>query len=182
MGDVLLIVDVLQDFTHEDGDELLESLRRRRDGLAAAISAARASLLPIVYANDHGGIWDSNASRIVDAALAGPGSDVLARLLPEEGDRFVLKPHYSAFDHTPLALVLEELECDRLLVAGTSTEGCVAQTAIDARELGYKVTVLAGACAKTDEALEQTALRYLVDVVGVRLAEPQEVLPVPSPA
>jgi hypothetical protein len=28
----------------------------------------------------------------------------------------------------------------------------------------------------------QTALRYLVDVVGVRLAEPQEVLPVPSPA
>ena len=71
--------------------------------------------------------------------------------------------------------------CDRLLVAGTSTEGCVAQTAIDARELGYKVTVLAGACATTDEALEQTALRYLVDVVGVRLAEPEEILPVPAP-
>ena len=30
MHDVLLIVDVLQDFEHDDGPTLLESLRQRR--------------------------------------------------------------------------------------------------------------------------------------------------------
>jgi nicotinamidase-related amidase len=47
-----------------------------------------------------------------------------------------------------------------------STEGCVAQTAIDARERGFKVTVLANACATIDERVEQVALEYLEQVVG----------------
>ena len=50
---------------------------------------------------------------------------------------------------------------------GMTTEGCVAQTAIAARERGLKVTVFADACATIDAALEHTALAYLVDVAGV---------------
>ena len=175
MGDVLLIVDVLQDFEHEDGAALLESLRRRRRAIEAALARARSSEIPVVYAHDNAGVWDSDVSRIVDRALAGRGGTDVANLLPEVRDRFVFKPRYSAFDHTALALILEELGCDRVLIAGASTEGCIAQTAIDARELGYKVSVLAGGCATTDEALEQTALRYLVDVVGARLVEPDDI-------
>jgi nicotinamidase-related amidase len=48
-----------------------------------------------------------------------------------------------------------------------ATEMCVTQSAIAARELGYKVTVLADACVCVDERLEQVALEYLGDVVGV---------------
>jgi nicotinamidase-related amidase len=43
----------------------------------------------------------------------------------------------------------------------------VAQTAIDARELGFKVSVLAQACATVDERLERVALEYLEAVAGV---------------
>ena len=50
-----------------------------------------------------------------------------------------------------------------------ATEMCVTQTAIAARELGYKATVLAGACACVDDRLEQIALAYLADVVGVHI-------------
>jgi nicotinamidase-related amidase len=173
--DVLLIVDVLQDFRHEDGAALLESLGQRRHRIETVLARARASELPVVYANDNAGVWDSDVSRIVDRALSGAGSMVVAPFLPEDGDRFVVKPRYSAFDHTPLALILEELECERVLIVGASTEGCVAQTAIDAREHGYKVSVVEGGCATTDDGLEQTALRYLVDVVGVRLVQPEDV-------
>jgi nicotinamidase-related amidase len=60
---------------------------------------------------------------------------------PREGETFVVKPRYPAFDHTPLDLILRELEAERLLLSGMSTEGCVAQTAIHARELGFKVSV-----------------------------------------
>ena len=90
-------------------------------------------------------------------------------IAPREGETFVVKPRYSAFDHTPLELILRELEVERLLLGGISTEGCVAQTTIDARELGFKVTVLAGACATTDERVEQVALEYLEKVAGARV-------------
>jgi nicotinamidase-related amidase len=88
---------------------------------------------------------------------------------PREGDRFVVKPRYSAFDHTPLELILRELEVERILLAGAATEGCVVQTAIDGRELGFKITVLADACASPHERLEQVALTYLEEVVGAQV-------------
>lgn len=46
---------------------------------------------------------------------------------------------------------------------------CVVQTAIDGRELGFKISVLADACATTDERLERLSFEYLREVVGVRL-------------
>jgi nicotinamidase-related amidase len=46
---------------------------------------------------------------------------------------------------------------------------CVVQSAIDARELGFKVTILAGACATTDEELERLAFEYAERVVRARV-------------
>ena len=56
-----------------------------------------------------------------------------------------------------------------LLLGGMSTEGCVAQTAIDARERGFKVSVLAEACATIDERVEHIALEYLEAVAGAQI-------------
>jgi nicotinamidase-related amidase len=165
--DALLLVDVVNDFEHEDGDRLLESFRARRDGVVDALSRARSEGLPVVYANDNFGVWDGDAPRLVRRALDGRGGELVAEIAPQEGERFVVKPRYSAFDHTPLVLILRELEIERLLLAGASTEGCVAQTAIDARELGFKVSLLARACATLDERIERVALDYLEAVVGV---------------
>ena len=50
----------------------------------------------------------------------------------------LLKHRYSAFDHTPLDLLLERLHIDRLVLIGAATEGCIVQTAIDAREHGLE--------------------------------------------
>jgi nicotinamidase-related amidase len=46
---------------------------------------------------------------------------------------------------------------------------CVAQTAIAARERGFKVSVLVDACATVDERMEEISLDYLENVVGARL-------------
>ena len=116
-------------------------------------------------------------------ALAGRGGDVLAEVAPRHDDAFILKPRYSAFDLTPLELVLSDLDAERILLVGMATEMCVAQTAIDARERGYKVTVITDACASVDPELEQTALRYLADVTGTFLAASiEEALAVPATA
>jgi len=164
--DALLLVDVLNDFEHEDGEKLLESFRSRHDGFVAALERARADGLTVVYANDTYGDWRGNGSALVQRALEGRGGELVEAIAPDENDCFVVKPRYSAFDHTPLELILREREVERLLLGGMSTEGCVAQTAIDGRELGFKVTVLANACATIDEGIEQVALEYLEQVVG----------------
>ena len=169
MKDALLLVDVLNDFEHEDGERLLDSFREQHEGMVRALGRARGDDLPVVYANDNYGVWDGDRQRLVKQALEGRGSDLLEAIAPADDDRFVVKPRYSAFDKTPLELILRELETERLLLAGASTEGCVAQTAIDARELGFKVSVLADACATVDEQVERVALEYLEAVVGVRV-------------
>lgn len=171
MRDCLLAVDLFDDFSHDNGHRLLASLRERGDGLVQAVETARSRSLPIVYANDSHGIWNGDSRALVRRALAGPGGDVLAHVAPRDEDAFVVKPRYSAFDLTPLELVLAQHEVERLLLVGMTTEMCVAQTAIDARERGYKVTVVTGACAAIDPDLEQTALRYLEAVTGSRLAD-----------
>jgi nicotinamidase-related amidase len=168
--DCLLAVDLFTTFDFPGGDQLLASLRARAEGFRRTLAGARGRAIPIVYANDSFGVWDGNAEALVQRALAGPGGDTLCALRPEPGDSFLLKPRYSAFDLTPLPLVLEELEIERILLVGTATEMCVAQTAIDARERSYKVTVITGSCASGDPAMERTALEYLEKVTGSFLA------------
>jgi nicotinamidase-related amidase len=167
--DALLLVDILTDFEHEDGDRLLESFRERQPALVEAIERARAEDVPVVYANDNYGVWDGDAPGLIRRALQGRGGDLVEPVAPNEGETFVVKPRYSAFDHTPLELILRDLEVERLLLAGMSTEGCVAQTTIGARELGFKVSVLATACATVDERIERVALEYLEQVSGARV-------------
>jgi nicotinamidase-related amidase len=108
---------------------------------------------------------------LVQAALASEcGAEVAAELAPEPGDHFLLKHRYSAFDHTALELLLEHLRAQRIVLIGAATEGCIVQTAIDAREHGFKATIIGDACATADEELERTALRYAEQVVGARIA------------
>ena len=170
MNEALIVVDVLNDFRHEDSDALLSSFRARLPGLHRAIAAARESSTPVVFVNDHFGRWDGDGPGLVRRALAGRGPDVIRAIAPAPGDRLLLKARYSAFDHTGLDLLLGELETERLLLAGGATEMCVLQTGIDGRECGYQVTILADACATVDSELEEIALRYAEEVAGIVVA------------
>ncbi len=168
-GDALLVVDVLNDFDHEDGDLLLDSFRERAASMEDVVRAARATGVPVVFVNDDRDRWDSDAPRLARDAAAGRGGDVVEPLLPHESDRVVLKHRYSAFDHTSLEILLDSLGAERVVLVGAATEGCVVQTAIDARELGLKATIVVDACATTDPELERTSLRYAEQVGGIRL-------------
>jgi nicotinamidase-related amidase len=171
--EALLLVDVVKDFDHEDGDRLLESFRRRHGGLVRALADARASGVPVVYANDDDGAWDGDASALVRKAVdEGRAGELVRAIAPAPGDRFVVKPRYSAFDHTPLELLLQDLGVERLRLAGTATEMCVSETAIDAARRGFAVTVLADACASIDAGRERAALEFLARVLGVEVRGP----------
>jgi len=60
--------------------------------------------------------------------------------------------------HGDRLAVAARRDSERILLAGMATEMCVTQSAIAARELGYKVTVPADACVCIDQRLQQVAL------------------------
>lgn len=170
-GDALLVVDVFNDFDHEDGEQLLQSFGERAANMEQALRSARQAQIPVVFVNDERGSWRSDAPGLIRAAVSGKGGKLIQGLVPTGDEPVILKQRYSAFDHTALDLLLESLPVDRVILIGSAVEGCVVQTAIDARELGLKVTILSDACATTDQELEEVALRYAARVGGVRVEQ-----------
>jgi nicotinamidase-related amidase len=167
----LLLVDVLNDFGHEDGERLLRSFQARGAALCALVAGARRENVPIVYANDNWGVWDGDASRLVREACAGPGGDLVARYAPGPQDSFVVKPRYSAFDLTPLSVLLRSLAVERIVLAGAATELCVLHTALAAEQQGFEVDLVSDACACLDPASEEFALAYLGRAPGIGLLD-----------
>jgi nicotinamidase-related amidase len=164
VGKALLLVDVIKDFEHEDGERLLASFRERHAGLVEVIARARAAGTPVVYANDSDGSWGPDTAALVRRAVDAKGGELVSKIAPRPEDMLVLKRRYSAFDETPLASLLAEREIAQLAIAGTATEMCVFQTGTDALRLGFEASVHADACATVDEEL---ALAYLERVLNV---------------
>jgi nicotinamidase-related amidase len=165
----LLLVDVIKDFEHEDGDRLLADFRAHHDALVRTLAEARAEGRPVVYANDGTEDGESDPEALVRRALAGKGADLVRDLTPAAGDEFVVKPGYSGFHGTDLDERLRSHGAAKVDVAGTATEMCVFQTVTDGLRLGFELTVLAGACASVDERHAALSLAYLEDVLGVRV-------------
>jgi nicotinamidase-related amidase len=168
--DALLVIDVLTDFRHEGGDPLLESFREHQPAIVRLLDDARRRGMPVIYANDSHGSWEWDTGawcrQMLERSRAG---SLLEEVAPRDGDALVRKTRYSAFDHTPLEIILHDLEIERVLLAGAATEMCIVQTAIGARELGLKVTICADACASVDPRDAETALVYAERVVGARI-------------
>jgi nicotinamidase-related amidase len=103
-GDALLLINPLN-FT--GAARVLPWARRLIAPLRRVARAARAAGTPVIYINDHHGVWSGDRADVVRRCTrAGvPGRDVSARLTPRRGDRFLIKPRHSAFFATPLAVL-----------------------------------------------------------------------------
>lgn len=171
MRDALVLVDVIGTFRHEDGERLAAAFVESAPALRAELDDARMAGVPVLYVNDADGDWSGSVTRLVERATTeGLAGDAVRLVAPHEGEAFLFKLRYSGFDHTALEPLLRSLEVERLLLAGTSIERCVAQTAIAARERDFKVTVLAHACPSVDEDDAAVALHYLERIAGCRIA------------
>jgi nicotinamidase-related amidase len=171
--DALLLVDVLKDFRHEDGDALLESYRRRHPALISLLEDARARGAPVVYANDRGE-HTAPGDVVREAIEEGKAGGLVAEVAPAQGETVVLKDAYSAFEATGLSKLLAGLGVEKVLVAGAATEMCVFQTALDAQRAGFEVAVRGDASASVDAAHERTALDYLERVLRLEVVRPFE--------
>jgi maleamate amidohydrolase len=81
-----------------------------------------------------------------DTALRVHSAPFPDELAPLDDEYVLAKAKASAFFGTPLLTYLHRHQVDTLLVAGTTTSGCVRASVVDAASHGYRVLVAEDAC------------------------------------
>lgn len=175
----VLLVDVINDFDFDEGEALAALAARAAPHIEALAASARRARVPVIYVNDNFGHWRSDFQRTVARCRepGRPGAGVVARLAPHDDDLFVLKPMHSGFYHTPLELVLRQLETKTVVLTGFATNLCVAFTAYDAHMRGYRVVVPRDTTAANSEALTTQALAQLEASIRADVRPAEELTP-----
>lgn len=93
--------------------------------------------------------------------------------LPQADDTIISKTHFSAFARTGLADQLHALGVDTLVLAGLTTECCVASSAWDGFEHDFHIFIAEDACAAYEPDLHSHALKALA-LSGATVAPAQE--------
>jgi len=160
-GTALVVIDMLNPYDHDEGDELAENVGDAVPGIRTLVEGAMDADVPVIYVNDNYGDWNSSAEELADRAMEGRHPEVVEPILPPDGAKFVIKARHSAFYETPLEYLLGQLGASRLVLTGQVTEQCILYSALDAYVRHLAVTVPPDAVAHIHRDLADAALRMM---------------------
>ncbi len=151
----LLIIDVVESFLGSDPSApTLDAIREYKtacgpDGWVATehivtlLAAARDAGIPVVYSRGDAYLkqfaGDSTKAFTPMETARLQDTPIVAQIAPRPSELIIQKTKASVFFDTPLATYLFSQRVDTLLVAGTSTSGCVRSSVIDAFSHGFRV-------------------------------------------
>jgi nicotinamidase-related amidase len=172
----LLLIDVINPVDFEGGEKLLAHALPMARSLAALKQRAKASGVPAIYVNDNFGRWRADFPKLVGSCLEEgvPGRPVVAQLIPEEDDYFVLKPKHSAFFQTNLEILLNYLGVNTLILTGMAADICVLFSANDAYMRDYRIVVPPDCVAAEDPEQNRQVLNLMERVLKARIAPSAE--------
>ena len=161
MKSAVIVVDMLNEYDHEDADVLVESVREALPAMRSVIERAHGQGTPVVYVNDNYGDWAAGRSELIERAVAGRARDVVEPIAPREGTWFIAKARHSIFYETQLEYLLREQEVERIVLVGQVTEQCILYSALDAYVRHFEVAVPRDAVAGIHADLANCALRMM---------------------
>jgi nicotinamidase-related amidase len=165
-GTAVLIVDMIQKFDHDDGEELFKNALPAADNTSRLKGKAAASNIPVIYVNDNFGDWKHDFKATVEAARGSErGKQIVELIEPGPNDYHVLKPQHSGFFSTPLDVLLASLKASTLILTGVATDICILATAHDAYMRGFELIVPGDCTAATTNDQKSTALDLLSRIV-----------------
>jgi len=163
----LLIVDMINDFQHEDGEKLFQQVLPVARKIGALKQRANAAGVPVIFVNDNFKKWHDSfqtTMRHVEEN-SDEGKRMIEILEPREDDYYVLKPHRSGFYKTPLGVLLGDLGSEELIITGSATDMCVLSTAHDAQMRKYKLRVPSDCTAALKNEYRDQALDLMERVL-----------------
>ena len=163
----LLLIDVINDFDFEEGEQLLRLALPVGRNIAELKKRTRAAGIPSIYVNDNFGRWQSDFKKIVAHCRGenSTGRPFVELLVPDEDDYFVLKPKNSGFYSTTLDLLLTHLTAKNLILTGIAGNNCVFFTANDAYMRDYRVFVPSDCVVSNTEEENKHALKQMETVL-----------------
>ena len=172
----LLLIDVINDFDFEEGDQLLQLALPVGKNIAELKKRAKAAGIPSIYVNDNFGRWQSDFKKIVAhcSREEAKGKSFVKLLLPDDDDYFVLKPKHSGFYSTTLELLLTHLGAKNLILTGIAGNNCVLFTANDAYMRDFKIFTPADCVVSNTEQDNQHALKQMETVLKADLTPGSE--------
>jgi maleamate amidohydrolase len=146
----LLVIDVNYAFCDERSVPIIEKCHQKG--------------VPVIYTtgvrredNWDNGSWSWKNGRSGEQAIGKrtsnvDGNEIVAEIAPAPQDIVVLKQKPSAFFGTNMTSYLTLLGCDSIIVAGTTTSGCVRATVLDAFSLNYRIALAEEGCFDRSQA------------------------------
>lgn len=138
---VLVLVDHQREYI--DGKLPLTGMPEAVAQCGALLALARQHGTPVIHVVHHGkpgGAFDPT----------GPYAAIIEGLTPVEGEQTVVKSLPNSFAGTELADRLAGIGRKELIVGGFQTHMCISATVRSALDHGYRVTLVAAACATRD--------------------------------
>jgi ureidoacrylate peracid hydrolase len=173
-GTALLIIDMQNDFVHDEGHcaksfglPMVSGFQSVIAPIASLAGAARAAGVLVIY---------TKVVQLPDGSLASPvwladnlrygfeplqcmrgtwGWEIIDELVPEPGDLVVEKIRRTAFQGTNLENLLRSRGIESLIVTGVAGSGCVLSTVRDAIEKDYFTIVVKDCIANNNAELTQ---------------------------
>ena len=173
---VLLVVDVQNDFCHEDGvcaqagGYPVAMTHPAVDRVKALLEAARGSGLTVMHArlrvdwDKEDQNWLDRLLRLRQPNLCSPesfGEAPYAGAEERPGELVVYKRRFSAFWGTGLSDRLREMDIKRLIVCGVATNICVQASATDAFMDGFQVFFVSDASGGYSQEGHDAALTLI---------------------
>ena len=159
----VVVVDMLNDFLHEDGAMPLIEGRALFEPMNRLIASSRSRDVPIIWVCDEHPPDDKEFEKRTPHCLKGTwGAEIVPELGAGPEEYRVPKRRYSGFYETDLDLRLRELGIDHLIMTGVVTNICVRSTTHDAFFRGYDV-VLPHDCVAATSQREQESSLYDID-------------------
>jgi nicotinamidase-related amidase len=137
----LLVIDIQNDY-FPGGAMELEGAEAAGAKAGAALKNFRDRKLPVIHVR--------HLSVRPGATFFLPGTrgaEIHSSVKPADGELVIEKNFPNSFRNTSLREALERLQTKDLVVAGMMTHMCVDASVRHAADLGYKITLLADACA-----------------------------------
>jgi nicotinamidase-related amidase len=181
---VLAVIDVQNDFCHPDGGyarlgQPVDHAAAALPGIEKVLGLSRQAGVPRVFVRVAHSEWTDDEAWLargsggavldldrVPIAREGTWGAEFYGIAPQDGELVLTKHRYSAFEYTPLELVLRAKHASTLVLAGVATNVCVHATARGALFAGFLPAVVSDATGAYSEALHSAALADISSYLG----------------
>ena len=143
MKEALLIIDVQNDYFPGGSCELYNAYEAEKR-IISLIKESRILQRPIIYIQH---INSADRTFLIEGTY---GCEISERIKPQSDDKVIVKYYPNSFLKTELDSYLKEKDIKKLIVCGMMTHMCVDTTVRAAMDYGYKVDLVADACATKD--------------------------------